>query len=133
MGRLLAPDVEELVVAYLSTQLSNVAVQMGPSPTMPFYLVNRISGGDDDVTDRPAVSIHAFNTTRTAANTSARTMHALMKRLTAQVPVLMSDSTYASVDYVYVLESPHWEDYGDKAIQRYCGRYRIDLRCNLTT
>lgn len=100
---------------------------------MPFYLVNRVTGGDDMVTDCPTVSVHAFNTTRTGASTSARTMHALMKQLTAQVPVLMSDASYVSVDAVYVMETPHWEDYGDKTIQRYCGRYRIELRCNLST
>lgn len=130
---LLPPDVEELLISYLSP-LGDVSVEMmNPVQTFPFYLINRISGGDDYVTDCAAVSIHAFHTSRTLASAAARAMHLKMKQLTPQVPVLMSDSTYASVDYVGVIETPNWVDYGDKEIERYVGRYRIEVRCNLTT
>lgn len=131
---MLAPDVEELVVSYLrASGLSNVSVIMPPDPPMPFFLVNRISGGDDWVTDYPCVSIHCFATSRTLASSAARQMHTLMKNLSAKTPIPMSNGNYASVDYVFVVETPAWEDYADKNIHRYCGRYHIDLRVNLTT
>lgn len=130
---LLPPDVEELLCSYLS-ELGDVSVEMtNPIPQFPFYLINRIDGGDDNVTDYPVVSIHAFNTTRTLASTSARAMHKMMKQLTPLVPVLMSDSTYASVDKVDVIETPRWIDYGDEEIHRYVGRYCVAVRCNLAT
>jgi hypothetical protein len=104
-----------------------------PIPTLPFYLITRLTGGDDNVTDSAAVSIHAFSTTRTSASSNARLMHARMKKLTPLVPILMSDGSYASVDYVTVIETPTWRDYADKQVQRYCGRYRIEVRCNRAT
>lgn len=129
----LSPDIEELIVSYLSTGLSNVSVEMPATPTYPFYLVNHLTGHDDYVTEYPVLSIHAFDTTRTAASDAARAMHKMMKDLTAKIPILMSDGSYVSVDYIYVIEAPHWEDYGDKEIHRYCGRYRVETRLNLTT
>lgn len=129
----MAPDIEELVIAYLaSVGLTEVAFEMPNEPVYPFHLVNRISGGDDDVTDCPAVSIHVFHTSRALASEAARIMHHKMKQLTAKIPIQV-EGGYVSVDRVYVIETPHWEDYGDKQIERYCGRYRIETRVNLTT
>ena len=128
---MLAPDVENFLVQYLSPLAppGQVSIYMPPNPPMPFFLVNRISGGDDFVTDESTVSIHCFNTTRSLAAQSARRMHAMMKSLLASSPaVAMGDGSYANVDYVYVLETPAWQEYQDKTIWRYCGRYHVDLR-----
>ena len=141
MAFLLSADVQELLVSYLSTQLINVPIstKMPPNPTYPFVLINRISGGDDMVTDMGTVSIHSFQTgptpeaAETAANTLSRQVHLAMKQLVPSVAVLMSNGTYASIDSMHVVESPRWEDYGDKQIQRYVARYHVDVRCNLTT
>jgi hypothetical protein len=130
----LAPDVEELVVSYLKASgLVNVSAEMPPTPPLPFYLINRLDGGDDWVTEYPCVSIHCFDSTRTLASDAGRAMHKIMKNLTAKIPILMSDGSYVNVDYVYVVESPTWRPYEDKTIWRYCGRYHIDLRLNQTT
>jgi hypothetical protein len=124
-------DVEELLIEFLSGQgFNNVSIEMTANPPLPFVLINHLTGGDDEVTDSAVVSIHVFDATRTAASTDARALHRAMKGLTAQTPILMSDGSYASIDYLEVVESPHWEDYGDKTIHRYCGRYRVDLRIN---
>lgn len=128
---MLAPDVENFLVSYLSplAPAGQVSIFMPPKPVMPFFLINRLSGGDDWVTDYSTVSIHCFNTTRSLAAQSARLMHQKMKALLPSSPaVLLGDGTYASVDYVYVIESPAWQEYEDKTIWRYCGRYQVDLR-----
>lgn len=106
---------------------------MPPRPPLPFILINRLTGGDDWVTDYPCVSIHCFNASRTLASDTARVMHKQMKDLDPRLPIQMSDGSYVSVDYVFVDEAPHWEFYEDNEIWRYCGRYHIDLRLNQTT
>lgn len=134
---LIAADVEELLVQYLVAKglgpATNVSTVMPTTPPLPFYLVNRLDGGDDMVTDYATVSIHAFNSTRTGASDAARTMNQIMKGLTAQVPVQMSDGSFVSIDYLDVIETPAWRFYEDTQIWRYCGRYHIDLRVNQTT
>ena len=128
---MLAPDVENFLVQYLSPLAppGQVSIYMPPNPPMPFFLVNRISGGDDYVTDEAVVSIHCFNKTRSLAAQSARRMHAMMKSLMPYSPgVLMGDGFYANVDYVMVIETPAWQEYEDKQIWRYCGRYSLDFR-----
>lgn len=127
---MLAPDVEAFLVSYLSRLQppGQVSIQMPANPPMPFVLINRLSGGDDYVTDSATVSIHVFNSTRSLAAYEARRMHQLMKDLLPRHPVLLPDGTYGAVDYVYVVESPAWQEYEDKTIWRYCGRYKVDLR-----
>lgn len=127
---MLAPDVEDFLINYLSRlePPGQVSFEMPAEPPMPFIVVTRLSGGDDYVTDESTVSIHAFHTSRALAAVEARRMHQLMKSLTPKLAVPLSDGTYASADYVYVLEAPAWRDYQDKTIWRYCGRYKVDLR-----
>lgn len=132
INTILPPDVEEMVVSYLSP-LGNVSTEMLPVPPYPFYVVHKLTGPEDMVTEYDVVSVHAFSTTRTAASDAARASHKKMKQLNAQVSILMHDGSYSSIDKIDVLESPCWEDYGDKAIHRYCARYRIELRVNQTT
>lgn len=133
---MLAPDIEELVIIYLS-DLGDVSVELPPvnnadNPIpFPFYLVTRITGGDDRLTDSAVVSIHAFAATRTAASDAARQMHDLMTSLSAKLPLTVGGQT-VNVDYVETLETPTWVDYGDNTIQRYVGRYRIDTRLKTT-
>jgi hypothetical protein len=126
-----APDAEELVVAYLGTTYNNVSVDLPPNWTVfPFILVTKIDGPDDMVTEYPCVQLDCFHTDRTSASTFAYQVHNVMKRWTAQVPVLLSDGVYHNIDGLYVTESPHYEDYASKEVRRYCMRYHIDLRCN---
>jgi hypothetical protein len=74
-----APQAEEFVVAYLSQWFSNVRTEMPNDPPFPFHLVNRISGGDDMVSDYATVSIHSFDRTRIGAADAADAVHAKMK------------------------------------------------------
>lgn len=127
----LPPDIEELLIVYLGQFFDNVSTEMGTDPPFPFYLVTRISGGDDMVTDYSTVQIDAFASDRTAASDAARAMHAKMTTLSAKLPLTVGGQT-VNVDYVETLETPTWRDYGDNTIQRYAGRYRIDTRLKTT-
>jgi hypothetical protein len=132
----LAPDAEELVVKYLSTNgLSNVSVELPANPPMPFYLINRVAGGDDGVTDQAIVSVHCFNTTHTGASDAARAMNRLMNFwvLTPRVVVSVGGNN-VYIDSVRTVESPIWRHYSDEFnIHRYVARYEICLRMNQTT
>jgi hypothetical protein len=137
---MIAADVEELVVTYLSQTLSNVGVQMPATPPSPFYLVQRIAGGDDMITDHAVVSVHSFASgtdavsAHTAASTAARQAHLLMNpfALTPKLSFTLSSGT-AFVDHVCTLETPAWRDYENPQLERYCARYRICLRMNQTS
>ena len=127
---MLAPDIEDFLVNYLTPlePPGQVSFEMPTKPKMPFILVNRLDGGDNEVTEEATVSVHVFHTTRSLAAYEARRMHQQMKSLLPRTAVLMSDGSYASVDYVETVETPAWREYEDKTIWRYCGRYKIDLR-----
>lgn len=128
---MLAPDAESLVVAYLSAFFTNVSVQMPADPPMPFYLVTRVAGSDDMVTDRATVSVHTFASTRTASLEAARAMHDKMTNLNAKLAIQVLGQP-VGVDLVETVETPRWEDYGDTTLQRYVGRYGLDLRLKRT-
>lgn len=131
---MIAADVEELVIAYLGQTFVNVGVDMPPIPPLPFYLVTRIAGVDDWITDCATVQIDAFAATRTGASDAARAMHKLMNPwvLTAKLAFTLSTGT-AFIDRIATVETPVWRDYENPNLQRYCGRYRIDLRMNQTS
>lgn len=128
---MIAADVEELVVTYLAQTFTNVGVDLPPTPPLPFYLVTRIAGSSDWVTDSAVVSVHAFAATRTAASDAARAMHNVMNPWTFNPKLGFTLSTgTAFIDRICILETPAWRDYDDPNLQRYCGRYRIELRLN---
>jgi len=122
-----AVQAEEFLVAYLSPTLVNVATEMEASPPLPFFLVKRITGGEDMVSDYAVVSIHCFATSRTAASDAATSMHAKMKALNAKTSVTVGGKAYG-VDFRYVEEVPFYVDYEDKTLRRFVGRYRLGLR-----
>lgn len=134
---MLAPDAEELVVSYLSLigGLANVAVEMPTNPPMPFYLINRVAGGDDQICDHAVISVHCFNTTRTGASDAARAMHKLMNWWTlTPKQVIVVGGNNVSIDHIGTVESPTWRHYSDEFnIHRYVARYEICLRMNQTT
>lgn len=137
---MIAADVEELVVTYLSQTLANVGVEMPPTPPSPFYLVTRVAGGDDMITDHAVVSVHSFASgatpaqARTAASTAARQAHLLMNSFTFTAKQSFTLSTgRASIDRIETVETYTWRDYQNPQLERYCARYRIDLRMNQTT
>jgi hypothetical protein len=135
---LLPPDIEELTISYLvniggfSYVSSEIFDTSAGPPPLPFIVVNCIDGGDDMVSEYALLSIHTFHNNRTSASTLSRQIHNKMKNMIS-IPILMSNSSYASIDNIEVREKPHWEDYGSKEIRRYCARYSIATRCNLTS
>lgn len=128
---MIAADVEELVVAYLEQTFPNVGVDMPTAPPLPFYLVNGITAPSDWVTEYDTVSVHAFAATRTAASDAGRALHRVMNPWTF-TPKLGFDlsSGRTSIDLFCIVEKPVWRDYQNPNLQRYCGRYRIELRMN---
>ena len=129
---MIAADIEELVVQYLSQTFPNVGVEMPNSPPLPFYLVNGITAPSDWVTECDTVSIHAFAATRTAASDAGRALHKVMNPwvFTPKLGFTMSTGERASIDRILILEKPTWRNYENPNLQRYCGRYRIELRMN---
>lgn len=129
---MIAADAEELVVQYLSQSFANVGVEMPTSPPLPFYLVTRLPSPGDWITDCAILSIHCFASTRTAASDAARAMHKVMNPwvLTPKLAFTMSTGDTAFIDRLQILETPSWHSYENPNLQRYCGRYRIELRMN---
>lgn len=122
-----APHAEEFLISYLHQFFTNVRTEMPNDPPFPFYLINRIAGGDDLVSDYAVVSVHSFHTKRGLASDAADAVHAKMKALTAKTSVTVRDRT-VGVEFMEVVESPIWVDYNDPNIKRYVGRYRFGLR-----
>jgi hypothetical protein len=128
---MIAADVEELVVTYLAQTFPNVGTDMPTAAPLPFYLVNGITAPSDWVTEYDTVSVHAFAATRTAASDAGRALHRVMNPWVF-TPKLGFDlsSGRASIDLFCIVEKPVWRDYQNPNLQRYCGRYRIELRMN---
>jgi hypothetical protein len=131
---MIAADAEELVVTYLAQSFANVGVDMPPTPPLPFYLVTRLPSPSDWITDHALISVHAFAANRTAASSAARAMHNVMNPwvFTAKQGFTLSTGR-AFIDRICIVETPAWHNYEDPNLQRYCGRYRIELRMNQTS
>lgn len=128
---MIAADAEEFVVVYLSQFFANVGVDMPSTPPLPFYLVTRLPSPSDMITDHALISVHAFAANRTAASDAGRALHRKMNPWTLTSKIGLDLSTGRSfIDGICILETPAYHDYEDPNLQRYCGRYRIDLRMN---
>src|SRR5258705_10214269 len=123
----IAPDVEDLVVAWL-TPLGPTSVERPAGAALPYRMVNRVAGADDIyiASDDPVVSVHTFAATRTAAKTAARITHQRMFVL-ANNPMtnVVMPSGIGNVEYLETFEGPYWVDYLDKTVSRYVARYRL--------
>lgn len=119
------PDVEKLVVVYLSAALGvRVATKLPGmlEQALPIVRVIRGPGSDDGVTDAPLLDLEAFAATQPAAATLAedarQAIHALAGKAVNGV----------LVDTVSTASGPVRLDYGNPAVERYVGSYRIELR-----
>lgn len=119
-------DSEVFTVAYLAS-LGNVRAEMPNSPPLPFYLVTRIVGSDDGVTDCGTVQIDVFDSTRDGARVAARNMHARMLALSPKL-VVTTDKGAARIDRRRTLMAPAYLDYQDENLRRYVARYEIASR-----
>jgi len=128
-------DVEDLVIAYLSSQnlvpAGHVSARMPVELTLPFILVTRIAGGDDWIVDKATIQIDCFSADQTAASTLARAMHHKMRRLHPQM-VIPFDGFEGRI-YRYETEmTPVFVEFepegGGLIMSRYVGRYVIWVR-----
>lgn len=126
---LLAPDVEELLISYLTESgFQNVSTEWFKGIPIPFIIVNCLDSPDDYVEEYALVSVQTFHRDRTLASTLSLQVHRAIKNMIGK-PVLMDDGSYAHVDSLGVRERPHWENYDSKEVRRYCARYRVETRC----
>lgn len=122
-----APNAEKLSVAYLAPHFSEVGTKLPLDPPLPFILVRRISGPETEVTDHATVSIHCFAVDMDAAGDLADAMHDLMKLWTPLLSVSYGGENYG-IEKLYVVEKPIYVDYMNNNMERYVGRYRLQLR-----
>lgn len=76
------PDIEKALAALLASYVSDSAHIGSFTPSvfdgLLFCRVTRFGGGDDGITDHPAVDIDWFHPTRDGAMTPAREAHAFL-------------------------------------------------------
>jgi len=132
---MIAADIEELVVLYLSQTFSNVGLDMPTSPPVPFYLVNNLNGDADWVTEHNLVEVCVFADTRTNAAVAARALALVMNpwTFTPKLSFTLASGVTTGIDYFRILKKPKWHEYENPNLQMYCGRYCIDLRMNQTS
>lgn len=131
---MIGPDIEELVVNYLSQTFPNVGLDMPDTPPLPFYLVNGLNSPADWITEFNVVSVHVFADTRTAAAAAARALHNVMNPwvFTPKLSFTLSNGS-AGIDRFCIMEKPAYHPYENPNLFRYCGRYRIETRMNQTS
>lgn len=123
-----APDVQRVVVAWLRP-LGRAATQRLAGDPLPFRLVNRIAGSDDqnEGIDYAVVSIHTF-ATRNQSTTETRLTHGRMLYLQRHpFTDVTVDGATINVNSCITVERPIRIDYGDPNLVRTVGRYRIGL------
>lgn len=131
------PSGVELLTALLSplgaAQLVPVLVagERKAGDPLPFWVVSRVAGLDDKVTDHGTFSVHSFATTLAAAEDLAllahRAVSALGPPLAPQRRVTISGGRIVMVDEVSTDLFPRYEYYSD-TVRRFVARYNIDLR-----
>lgn len=94
---------------------------------MPFIKICRATGPETDITDFAVVDIEVFDRDRDVAGDTADDMHDLIVKWTPRDTVTYGGKNYG-IDKRETLEKPFWLDYQDDNLQRYVGRYRIQLR-----
>lgn len=121
------PDVEEIVVAYLSDALDQVEVATSTPDdlTRAFVKVTVQTGTDDGVNDRALVDVQAFAPTRTGARTLAEDCRDAMHALAARD---FSDDGSELVDRVQTSLRPAWVDYKNLRIHRFVASYWLTTR-----
>jgi hypothetical protein len=125
----------EVLVAWLSpvAVLNNGGVggERLPGDPLPFWLVNRVAGPDDKVTDHGTYSVHSLADTLAGAEDWSilghRRILALGPPLAAQERVTISGGRIVMADMVMTDQAPFYLYYSD-TIRRLVGRYFVDLR-----
>jgi hypothetical protein len=126
----LPPSGVEILVAWLSP-LGDASAERKAGDGLPFWLVSRVAGPDDKITDHGTYSVHSMAESLTAAEDHALLAHqrilALGPPLAPQRRVTISGGRVVFADKVTTDLFPRYEYYSDN-IRRYVARYDIDLR-----
>jgi hypothetical protein len=126
----LPPSGVEILVAWLSP-LGEAAAERKAGDPLPFWLVSRVAGLDDKITDHGTFSVHSMAESLAAAEDHALLAHqrilALGPPLAPQRRVTISGGRVVFADMVKTDLFPRYEYYSDN-IRRYVARYDIDLR-----
>jgi hypothetical protein len=125
-------DAEEVVAMWMLPVRPSSAIRLSTDP-LPFTLITHITGSEceEESFSEPVVSVHTLCDKLlgiSAAKDECRKTHSRMLRLARYVEdITLSSGRIVNVDYVEVVESPIWVEYGDDAILQKVGRYRIGL------
>lgn len=124
-------DVEEVLVAWLEPLRRTAAVRRA-GDELPFTLVHHIDGTEkpQEFTADEVVSVHTLCDRadgEAAAAREAKLTHRRMLLLAKTLPAItLTDGRQASVDFVQVVETPHWEPYSNEILRK-VARYGIGL------
>lgn len=124
------PDVEDIVIAYLSPLVAagSCAARVPADPIpLPFILVQRVAGGNDYVWDYATLDVDFLAASQTAASDLAIQGHHMMRQLTPK-NLLAVDGANTSICHIEYDQTPIWVDYQDPIVMRYVARYTIAVR-----
>lgn len=126
------PDLERVVVAWLTQQVSDVPTQTEVDDTLadslPLLQVQRVPGGSSDgVTEEALVDVTTYAGDRRTLWQTAQRAHAAMLRLSAQTVAGMS------VDWCEVDNGLGEVAYANPKIRRAVGTYRLTTRAQATS
>jgi hypothetical protein len=136
LGLYIPDDIETLIIAHLwPLRLPDPKRHVGSfrdatKDGLPFVLVTHVTGTEDpslSLAD-PVVSVHTLCDKAlgaTAARDEAQKTHRRMLLLTQGGQITVGSRT-AGIDYLDVVEAPHWEFYSDQILRK-VGRYRLGL------
>ncbi|MDH6242530.1 hypothetical protein [Mycobacterium sp. OTB74] len=127
-----AVDGVELLITALEALGRDIETERSTNATMPSYVVRRIGGGNDLLTDHGSYSVHTFALTddecQSAASDADDVITALAPRYGVGQPVAISTGK-VWVDRVEVTEAPIDTTYtSDRSIIRYTGTYTLHIR-----
>ena len=123
-------DVQTALVAWLTT-VHHAAFARNAGDPLPSIVVEHITGTESaqmGVADQLA-SVHTFCDKALgypAARDNCAGTHKRMLLLATTSQTITISGRQVGVDYVEVVESPHWEYYSDNILRK-VGRYRIGL------
>lgn len=124
-----SPDAEEFVVSWIAPVM-RAAVERKTGEELPFVVVGRIAGADDQNTgcDDAVVQLDVYADGTGAASDAAADVHRRMLLLSRECSdVTLSDGTIANCDYCDTDIRPFRMPYEDDRIVRYTARYTLGL------
>lgn len=128
------PNAEAFVIAWLlplAGGYDKIGSKMwAAGMPKPYFMVRRITGGTDLITDYPLMRVHTFAASYTEASHKAWDAHRRMLML-ANDPLLdvtMPDGSLANCEWLCADEGPHEEPYAaESVVTRFIAEYTLGL------